>query len=102
MQFTGANDASDAAISAEYVALKQVASRNAWQIVLEVDACVIDSVYRLLGFPDTHVSKYVAVAKLREEPKASVKQSQMDDAGNTLKDIGDRMDDDLSGWLDRE
>lgn len=58
------------AIKAEYVNLKHVKSRDAYQIILEVPAESAMNVIDVLGLPASHVSKYVGVALLAEPEPA--------------------------------
>lgn len=54
------------AIKAEYVNFKNVVSRKAFQIILEVPAEQAPLVLETLGMPSTHESKYVGIALLKD------------------------------------
>ena len=55
------------AIMMEYVNFKNIKSRQAVEITLECDIMNAEHVFEVLGYPTTHVSKYVAVAPLKGE-----------------------------------
>lgn len=55
------------AIKAEYINFKNVLSRKAFQIILEVPAEAAPEVLKTLGMPTAHESKWVGVALLKEE-----------------------------------
>lgn len=62
-------------IRAEYVNFKNVMSREVFQIILEVPANETEQVFKILGRPTAHESKYVAVALLGEpEPDAALEE----------------------------
>lgn len=73
-------------IAAEYIGLKFIPTRQVVQITLEVDASMSDMLYKQLGFPASHHSKYVNVELLSDE----------------LTDVVDRMDIDASKDMPKE
>lgn len=52
------------AIDAVFVNTKRIASRKAYQIILEVPEEVQDEVHRILGWPKSDGSVWVGVARL--------------------------------------
>lgn len=55
------------AFSADYHTTKYVMGRKVMQVILEVPMEMAHQVYAVLGYPDPHASKRVAVALLRED-----------------------------------
>lgn len=56
------------AISAVFVNTKRIASRKAYQIILEVPEEKQDEVHKILGWPKSDESVWVGIARLVEEP----------------------------------
>lgn len=59
------------AISAVFTNTKRIASRKAYQVILEVPEEHQSEVHKILGWPKSDGSVWVGVALLAEEPKKS-------------------------------